>query len=468
MIIQCEKCKTRFRLDDSRISDAGVRVRCSRCSHTFIVKRDTPEEDSDFESILQGLGGGEPAETAAETASEAEAETEAETAAETDFLVAEDSFAADADEPVAFEGGEWDGEEQASFSVDDSFDNESIDDAPLSTGYDQDQEPAVAEFASVQEGHDREAETPLDSGESFRDFLVKGAGLPQFQVSSAAEPADDGPAAQTEEENADFSDQFDIHPAQENEGAVEAGAVEESGPVVTQPEADESDDVLEPAFAGEAERTISIREHLWPVADAKDEEVGEDELPPLSISSRRKSSSLIPVLIGILLLLALGGAGFYLFAGQGLDLAGLVPESVRSELGLGMKAAGPVEIRSLEGAFVANKDAGEIFVMRGDAFNVSLKPLTTIQVKGKIFGPKGEVLVQRTVFCGNVLSGQQLAFQPYSSMEKVMNRQFGETLANLDVPPGKGISFMIVFTAVPKGATDYAVEVVSPVEPVAP
>jgi predicted Zn finger-like uncharacterized protein len=37
MIITCASCLTKFKLDDSRISQKGVKVRCSRCHHVFYV-----------------------------------------------------------------------------------------------------------------------------------------------------------------------------------------------------------------------------------------------------------------------------------------------------------------------------------------------------------------------------------------------------------------------------------------------
>ena len=37
MVIACEHCNTRFQLDDARVPDTGVRVRCSRCKHAFFV-----------------------------------------------------------------------------------------------------------------------------------------------------------------------------------------------------------------------------------------------------------------------------------------------------------------------------------------------------------------------------------------------------------------------------------------------
>jgi predicted Zn finger-like uncharacterized protein len=39
MIVQCENCKTRFRLADERVSDRGSKVRCSKCTHVFVVTR---------------------------------------------------------------------------------------------------------------------------------------------------------------------------------------------------------------------------------------------------------------------------------------------------------------------------------------------------------------------------------------------------------------------------------------------
>jgi len=39
MIIQCQKCETRFRFDDRLLEEDGVWVRCSRCQHVFFQER---------------------------------------------------------------------------------------------------------------------------------------------------------------------------------------------------------------------------------------------------------------------------------------------------------------------------------------------------------------------------------------------------------------------------------------------
>jgi len=37
MIIQCEKCQTKFNIDESKLKEQGSKVRCSLCKHTFVV-----------------------------------------------------------------------------------------------------------------------------------------------------------------------------------------------------------------------------------------------------------------------------------------------------------------------------------------------------------------------------------------------------------------------------------------------
>lgn len=42
MIVTCERCATQFELDDTRVPEGGVRVRCSRCKHAFEIRRPEP------------------------------------------------------------------------------------------------------------------------------------------------------------------------------------------------------------------------------------------------------------------------------------------------------------------------------------------------------------------------------------------------------------------------------------------
>lgn len=56
MIIQCDQCNTKFRLDDAKVPDNGVKVRCAKCKNIFLVQKEVPPEEPDFDLLLSGLG----------------------------------------------------------------------------------------------------------------------------------------------------------------------------------------------------------------------------------------------------------------------------------------------------------------------------------------------------------------------------------------------------------------------------
>jgi predicted Zn finger-like uncharacterized protein len=39
MIVKCEQCQTRFKIPDDKVTDRGVKVKCTKCGHTFRVNR---------------------------------------------------------------------------------------------------------------------------------------------------------------------------------------------------------------------------------------------------------------------------------------------------------------------------------------------------------------------------------------------------------------------------------------------
>ena len=164
--------------------------------------------------------------------------------------------------------------------------------------------------------------------------------------------------------------------------------------------------------------------------------------------------------VSVLLVLALAGGGFYFFK-EG--------PSAFNKLGLGFMAKwfgvesreeGGITVRNTAGVFLNNKEAGEIFAINGEVVNNFGKPRASIQVKATLYGPKGAVLLQKTAYCGNVLSREQLTALPVAKLEAAMSNQFGDSLSNLAVQPGKGIPFVIVLTNVPKEVTEFGVEVV--------
>ncbi|NWF94192.1 MAG: zinc-ribbon domain-containing protein [Syntrophaceae bacterium] len=51
MIVTCASCLTKFQLDDSKISDKGAKVRCSRCKHVFYVAPPPETKEEVFEKL---------------------------------------------------------------------------------------------------------------------------------------------------------------------------------------------------------------------------------------------------------------------------------------------------------------------------------------------------------------------------------------------------------------------------------
>ncbi len=44
MIVDCENCHTKFKLADEKVTARGVKIRCSKCAHIFVVRKDVAEE----------------------------------------------------------------------------------------------------------------------------------------------------------------------------------------------------------------------------------------------------------------------------------------------------------------------------------------------------------------------------------------------------------------------------------------
>jgi predicted Zn finger-like uncharacterized protein len=196
------------------------------------------------------------------------------------------------------------------------------------------------------------------------------------------------------------------------------------------------------------------------------DEIPEDELPPLSIISRRKGRSVFTiaiVAISVIVVLALSAAGLYVLqsgpaALQKLDKMGI--GFVAKWFGMEVPEEGRITIRNPLASFYQNPQAGELFVVTGEAVNSFRKPRASIQVRVSLYDKSGKVLMQKTAYCGNRLSKEQLTTLPLDKLESIMNNQFGDSLSNLGVKPGQPIGFVVAIANVPKEAADFGVEVV--------
>ncbi|MCL4479458.1 MAG: zinc-ribbon domain-containing protein [Deltaproteobacteria bacterium] len=56
MIVICDKCNTKYKLDDTAITEDGVKVRCTKCGNTFIVKKPKKEDVENLAQSKQDAG----------------------------------------------------------------------------------------------------------------------------------------------------------------------------------------------------------------------------------------------------------------------------------------------------------------------------------------------------------------------------------------------------------------------------
>ncbi len=531
MIVQCDQCNAKFRLDDSKIKEGGAKVRCSKCKHIFVVQKE-PAEETDFDSLLSGLV--PPPSEVSQTSAEAPApgmelppapevpadaairETREESGGftgkeEFDFgeftFEAEPAATPEAAPPMAEEagggdfgevdlgGGETTGKE-AEVPGHTGQAMPSFDEAAFS--FEEEQAPPVPEVEIRVEGFDEPGAPTGGFDAGAASPPERGAGFSPvppmeftFEPESAAPPNKLAP-----EEKAGGAASFDLGefefggsaPAEQPAPAPFAfeTAAAQSEPEEKPAEAAPFDfgefefgapaEKPEPAAVGgqggeewawekEAPHVQEETPLYEPISAPHIPEmpmVEEEELPPLSIASRRRGSSILPIAViavCVALVIALAGGGFYLFK-EGPEAFNKVGLGFMAKwLGMETKEEGGIAVRNPVGTFLNNKEAGEIFVVNGEAVNGFTKPRASIQVKALLYGVKGEVLLQKVAYCGNALSKEQLTTMPVAKMEAAMANQFGDSLSNLAVQPGKAIPFVVVFTNVPKGATDFGVEV---------
>lgn len=490
MIVQCDQCSAKFRLDDAKVKEEGIKVRCSKCKHIFVVRKETPAEEADFDSFLSGLASPSPEPSAipGETAfqdtghpaqEEAPSETglsapegpETEESPERegfdlgDFSFNEGPSGALPAPPAGAEGdggldfGELDLERGDAAEVSGKG-APSFDEAAFS--FSEEPPPPVPEIEIDIEGF----EEPPKREEDFSFEPVapgpEAAQSPPAPEGKGEEPApfDFGDFEFGEAPSAEKPEKEEALPPETGDwdfGKPEAPAGKEDDWEFDKPEAPSS----EPKDWGFEAPGSPSREQI-DVQPVPGISAPEEELPPLSITSRRKGTSILPIAVtavSVLLVIALAAGGYYFFkeGPSAFDKVGL--GFAARWFGLEAKEEGKIGVRNTAGAFLNNTEAGEIFVVNGEAVNNFAKPRASIQVKATLYGPKGEVLQQKTAYCGNALSREQLATLPVAKLEAAMANQFGDSLSNLAVQPGKGIPFVVAFTGVPKGAAEFGVEV---------
>lgn len=462
MIIQCEQCQTKFRLDDSKVTGKGVKVRCAKCRHVFSVTREQPET-------------GQPPEHGAISGQAAPSERAVEESAT--FAARESAPVPDSDSTF----GEFDfGEAAGAGDTAEFHPTATVPEPPAGIGdfdFGADAEQAVTSS---------QAPSPPMPEDSFAfDFgeaeETPQPAAPQKPDSSAAE-AEPGfdfgdesifgsavAAPASEEPSTPITFDFQMDEFADSMGVESASGA--SGTAMTDMKADEPFSLDEIDFGDELS-AVAVQQvnpdelkpaqdlFFSPLAETQEKHLkvpfqdiqkettpgAPEELPPLSIASRRKQGPMFTILISLVGVVLLGVLGYFGYAMFAVNKVQPGPE------------AGKISVRSVTASYVKNKAAGEMLVITGEALNEYREPRAAIQVKGMVYGADGRVLASKTAYAGNPLTVEQLATLPPEKIEAAMANQFGDSLANLEVAVGKAIPFVIAISSLPAGARDLGVE----------
>ena len=467
MIIQCEQCRTKFRLDDSKVKDKGVKVRCAKCRHVFTVTKEQsePQQPSDFEVILDQAPAFSEAAPPDVFSSRREEGTVPGSQRQQNM---EASFSSDQTKPVSAADIDF-----SAFGVDDAqpamaitpretapftpgeidFGNVDFSSAPDDPFAENVTSPAVPCSDSTPPELPSKVELDLQFNDlagisGNQDFsgtneTTKPVSLDKPFSTDEIDFGEDPVAVSVQREQPEESKsirEFTFTAPEGSGGPVPPPATTEPRPVepppmppvAPQPEikpAPAQPGIVEPDFGQPS-----------PAVD-------EAELPPLCIPSRRKQSSLLKFFMALLVIAIIGGLGYY-----GKDLYPWLKQQTAQE-------TGKITVRSIKSSFVKNTTTGnELLVISGEAINGFTTPRAALRVKGVVYGDKGEVLVSKNIYCGNPLSAEQLATMPLAAIEAAMANQLGSALMNLEVAPGKAIPFTVVISTIPAGAKDFGVD----------
>jgi len=112
------------------------------------------------------------------------------------------------------------------------------------------------------------------------------------------------------------------------------------------------------------------------------------------------------------------------------------------------------EIRDMKSSYAKAFIGGNLFVIQGTVANVGKGPSPGIRVHATLLGKDNQALVDNTVFAGNLVDNTTLHHANRALIEGFLAVRYGDGNVNRDIPAGKSLPFMVVFFD-PPGKIEY-------------
>lgn len=501
MIIQCDKCLSKFKLDDSKVTPQGVKVRCKKCSNIFVVYPEKPEEEFKIEFQEENL-----IDTQKTPEKPAPFKTEEKTSIDLpSFEFTLDNIKGEKNKSEEFvlkqetekQEFSWDefnldfGEktettptqtsEQKQEAPRQEFDFESFDEVKLPVQEEVKTEPSKEQeseeelkfdFDSFTQAEATEKPEPLQEKETLNileEFaFTEPSSAPSEQVSKPQEDAKEvqefkfdfeEPAKSSQEVESTFDFEQELK-QQETQPQIEEGnAVEfdfKQSEDFTFEEVGQDQTKLEyPVDSKEemesiTDKTLIEEDFLKPTQperplEDKDFEVPTQEEPqqPFEFEPVKPQRNWLTYLISILIVV--------LFSGTGVGLIWWQKTKI-------LETEGNFGLTALKTDFYESKTLDKVFVVQGNVVNGYRVTKSFIKIKATIKSKDNKVLATKIVFAGNTFSPSEIKELTYSEIEKGLNNKMGKSMMNVTVSPGKSLPFMVVFDKIPENAVNVEVE----------
>lgn len=493
MIIQCDKCLSKFKLDDSKVTPQGVKVKCKKCSNIFMVLPEKPEEELKIELTEETFS-----TEIKEEAKKAEAEEEK---IKVELPSFEMTLEGQNEEKPKTEEFQLKKEPQEEFSWDQfnleleekkeesklvveeerplsqEFDLESFGEVKLSAeeeveiSKDEAKEEVDLDFSFekfTQEVSVEKEETNIEEPHKTLEEFV-------FEEPETKEATSESETEASEEFSFDFEFQ---EPSVKTEKVVsqepiseevKTAEIEESvfseETVTTYETAKSSEKEVftfeEPSSYSDEQKQVTETEEkpldtfVFSEPDTKEDsfefikeppkpEVEETTpIPPLEFETVMPQRNWLTYIVFVLLVVVLSGSGVAAIWWQKTKI---------------LETEGNFGITGVKFDVYESKTLDKVFVVTGKTVNNYRVPKSFIKIRATVKSKDNKVLLQKTVFAGNVFLPSEIKELTYMEIEKGLNNKMGKSMMNVDIPSGKSLPFMIIFDKLPPEATNIEVE----------
>lgn len=169
------------------------------------------------------------------------------------------------------------------------------------------------------------------------------------------------------------------------------------------------------------------------------------------MNSTKKSGRKLLWICLFIIVLAVGGAGFYFY--------NRLPEKSSLEEDTAKKVE-MLTMRNVRQYNVLNEKVGKVFVIEGKVVNEFPSSKELIELEGAIYDENKKPVREKKQLAGTQLSLFQLQVLSENEMESFLNNKVEILANNTNIPPGGEVPFMILFYEPPENISEFGVKII--------